>query len=330
MNFGNENLLKLLIAVVPLFAYFFYKAYKILANYDRFMDAKTKGKLLFSVSWTRAIIKYLCYFVAFIFFVIALARPYGAPIKSDEQVKGIDIMVLLDTSESMFAVDLKPNRMEIVRQGLKGFLNLLDGDRIGIIAFEQDTFVQCPLTLDYETVDLILDNIYPGMLPKEGTAIGDAIKEGVQRLIDKGAKSRVLLLITDGENLSGISPIDAARLAQKEGIPIYAVGAGTEQGGPMPDGQDAFGRVYYKTYNGQVVITKMDDSELKQIAGITGGKYYSAIDPNAFQNIKADISNMTKNDTKTKSIENYEQNYYIFLFIGILLFIAAHIITIKK
>jgi len=330
MNFGNDGLLKLFIIAIPLFAYFFYKIFRIISNYNSFMDAKTRGKLLFSVSWTSAIIKYSCYFAAFIFFIIALARPYGAPIKSDEEYKGVDIMVLLDTSESMTAIDVKPNRMGVVKQGLKDFLNLLSGDRIGIIVFEKDTFVQCPLTNDYETVDMILDNIYPGMLPVEGTAIGDAIKEGIQRLIEKGEKSRVIILVTDGENLSGMPPIDAARLAQKEGIPVYTVGAGTQQGGPMPEGQDAWGREYYKTYNGQVAITRMDDSELKQVAGITGGKYYSATDPNAFRNIMNDISGMQKNDTKIKSHTKYEENYYIYLFIGIILFITGNILPVRK
>jgi Ca-activated chloride channel homolog len=189
--------------------------------------------------------------------------------------------------------------------------------------------VQCPLTTDYEAMDLILDGVAPGMLPKEGTALGDAIKDAVDRMEEKAEKSKIMILITDGESLEGMSPLDAARIAKGKGIRIYSIGVGTEDGGRIPEGQDVFGRIYFKTYQGQVVVSKLDDTALKQAADITGGKYYRVTQNNAFQSINSDIKFMEDNKTKIKKNIRFEENYTAFLYWGILLFILSHLIPVR-
>lgn len=329
MRFGNEDALKLYFIVVPLLLYFAYRLFVIFRNLRLFLDKKTGEKLLSPVSYPLAAAKYLLLFISLLLFVVAAARPFGKPLQTEEQVSGIDIMIVMDVSASMWAIDLQPNRMEVVKQGLKDFIDTLSGDRVGLIVFAGVDFVQCPLTTDYDAMDMMLDGVAPGMLPKEGTALGLAIKDAVDRMEEKAEKSKIMILITDGESLEGMPPQDAARLAKDKGIKIYAIGVGTVEGGRIPEGQDMFGRVYFKTYQGQVVVSKLDDTALKQVADITGGKYYRVTDENAFRNINSDIRFMEDNKTKIKKNIQFEENYTVFLYWGILLFILSHLIPVR-
>ncbi len=330
MKFANEDILKLFFIIMPLFVYFFYKIIIILKNYKKFFDEKIRKKFLIQISSEQIIIKYLLLFLSFIFFTVALARPLGEPVKSEIEFKGIDVMILLDVSLSMAAIDIQPNRMEVVKNGLKKFLNLLYGDRVGIITFSGIDFIQCPLTTDYDAVDMIIDGIYPGMLAKDGTYIGTAIKSAVERLIVDAGKSKIIILITDGENTGGLSPIDAAKFAKEKYIKIYTIGVGTKEGGKIPEGQDFFGRVYYKTYQGQVVISRLDDTELKKIAEITGGKYFRLTNAGAFDFIVKDIKNMEENQIKEEKVIKYKENYEKYLFTGLFLFLLSQIIPARK
>lgn len=330
MRFGNGEILKLFFIIIPLFIYFFYKIYVILKNYKKFIDTKIQSKVFYTVSPKKIILKNILFFLSFVFFIIALARPLGEPIKTEMEFKGIDIMILIDVSSSMAAIDIAPNRMEAIKKGLKEFLDLLTGDRIGIITFAGVDFVQCPLTIDYDAVDLIIDGLYPGMLFKDGTYIGNAIKSAIERLEIDAGKSKVLILITDGENTGGMAPLDAAKIAKEKGIRIYAIGVGTKEGGKIPEGRDFFGRVYFKTYQGEVVISKLDDSELKQIANITEGKYFRLTDANAFKSIVSDIKNIEENKTKVKKTIKYKENYQKFLLWGLIFYLISAAIGIEN
>ncbi|MEI7640626.1 MAG: VWA domain-containing protein [bacterium] len=330
MNFGNPKALWCLWFIVPLFIYFAWRIYGIVKTYNKFTNVKTRDRIFVTVSPIKTIIKYSLYFLAFVFFVIALARPQGKLLNDEREFSGIDIMVVADVSSSMGALDLKPDRMTVVKDGLKRFADSLSGDRIGMICFAGINFIQCPLTVDYEAFDLIADNIYPGMLAKDGTSIGDAIEYGIKRLLEKGEKSRIMILISDGENMYGENPITAAKAAAKENIRIYTIGVGTLQGGKIPDGYDAWGRPFFKIYNGQEVVTKLDDAELKQVAGLTGAKYYRVTDANAFAGINADIGNMEKNKSKEKQQRRFEENYWYFLIVGLLCFVLSLAVSVNK
>lgn len=330
MKFANEDILKLFFIIIPLFIYFFYKIIVIIKNYRKFLDEKIRRNFFIEISAGQVLIKYFLLFLAFVLFTVALARPLGEPVKTEIEFKGIDVMVLLDVSLSMAAIDIQPNRMEAIKKGLKNFLTLLYGDRVGIIVFSGIDFIQCPLTTDYDAVDMIIDGIYPGMLDKDGTYIGNAIKSAVERLTVDAGKSKVLILITDGENTGGISPFDAASFAKEKGIRIYTIGVGTKEGGKIPEGQDFFGRVYFKTYKGEIVISKLDDGELKKIAEITDGKYFRLTDANAFGSIVNDIKNMEENKIKEKKTVKYKENYHRYLLAGLLLFFLSYLIPARK
>ncbi len=330
MKFANENVFYLFFILIPVFIYFFYKIIIIIKNYKNFFDEKIRNKFFIQISESQILIKYFLLFLSFIFFTIALARPLGEPIKTEIEFKGIDIMILLDVSSSMAAIDIQPNRMEAVKKGLKNFLNLLYGDRVGIITFAGVDFIQCPLTTDYDAVDLILDGVYPGMLAKDGTYMGNAIRSAVERLIIDAGKSKILILITDGENTGGISPIDAAKFAKEKDIRIYAIGVGTKEGGKIPQGQDFWGRTYFKTYQGEVVISRLDDTELKKITEITNGKYFRLTNAGVFNSIVNDIKNMEENKIKEKKTVKYKEDYQRYLLFGLLFFLFSHIIPGRK
>lgn len=328
MNFGNEKALLILIAVVPLCAYLGYRVFKILSAMHGFADKNTAANIMTPVDYRLAAFKYILLFAAAALIIIALARPQGKPIPFVNEASGIDIMIAMDVSSSMGAVDMQPNRMEVVKKGLRDFINSLAGDRVGMMTFAGVDFMQCPLTLDYETLNLIIDGLYPGMLAKDGTALDASIRSSVDRLQSKGGKSKILILITDGENTEGGDPIAAAKYAAEKGIRIYAVGVGTKEGGKIPEGRDAWGRVYNKIYKGQEVISRLDDKELRQIAGITEGRFYRITDAGAFRKIKDDTYLMEKNKSKKEQIK-YEENYTIFLLWGLILLILHYALPVR-
>lgn len=329
MKYGNQEIFRLLFILVPVMLYFIYRLVIIFINLRRFLDKKMTEKVLYPVSYVQAGVKYALLLLSLILIVIAAARPLGKPIEQEQELNGIDIMLVLDVSSSMFAIDLQPNRMEVVKQGVRNFIASLAGDRVGMIVFAGVDFVQCPLTTDYEAVDLIMDGVNAGMMPKEGTAMGQAIKDAVDRIEEKAEKSRIMILITDGESMEGMSPIEAAKIAKEKGIRIYTIGVGTEEGGRIPEGQDVFGRMIWKAYQGQAVVSRLEDAVLKQVAGITDGKYYRVTDRGAFASINEDIKRMEDNKTKVKKNIQYEENYTAFLYWGILLFVLSHLIPVK-
>ncbi|MFP4465593.1 MAG: VWA domain-containing protein [Candidatus Goldiibacteriota bacterium] len=326
MKFGNEEAFRLFFILAPLFIYFGYRIFRVLRNLYGYTDKSIRERLFGGVSAPLIIIRNIFLAAAFVFFVIAAARPWGDPVKTHMEYGGIDIMLLMDVSDSMGAVDLKPDRMSVVKDGVASFIDGLYGDRVGIMVFSGDYFIQCPLTVDHAAVKMMVESLEPGMLEKGGTAIGDTIKAGIERLKEKGGRSRIMILISDGENTAGSSPQEAARAAKEEGIRIYTVGAGTTGGGKIPEGKDLWGRTVYKIYRGKEVVTKIDDGELKKTASIAGGKYYRLDNRKGFRGIIKDISALEENETRKKEYIKYEEGYAGWLLWGMIFFVLAHII----
>ena len=325
MRFGNPEVFRLFFIVVPLLAYLGYRTYRALQNLGLFFDRATAPKMIRPISGRMTAVKFALTTAGVVLIIVALARPWGKPIKSETNVSGIDIMIAVDVSSSMAAEDIRPSRMEAVKGALRDFSSSLNGDRVGMITFAGVDFVQCPFTLDYDAYDLIIDSLSPGMLSKDGTAIGNAIKSCVERMVEKAGKSRVMILITDGENNTGIAPVEAAKLAKENNIRIYTIGAGTARGGVIPEGQDMFGKTIHKIYKGEEVVTKLDDSELREIAGITGGAYHLITDANVFGSIRNDIRNMQENSTKKEQM-SHEENYAPWLLWGIIFFVLGQVL----
>lgn len=244
--------------------------------------------------------------------IIALARPQTYASGQNVYTEGIDIAMLLDISGSMLAEDLKPNRLEAAKKVIDEFIDGRTSDKIGLVIFAGQSFTQCPLTIDYSVLKGLLKQVKSGMI-EDGTAIGNAIANGVNRLKDSKAKSKVMILLTDGVNNRGeVDPITAAQIAKEFGIRIYTVGVGTKGEAPYPV-QTPFGKRY------QMVPVDVDEGTLQKIATITDGKYFRATSTKKLEEIYKQIDKLEKTQIKVTSYRNATELFYNWAGLGIIL-----------
>jgi Ca-activated chloride channel family protein len=244
--------------------------------------------------------------------IIALARPQDFQTGENIYTEGIDIAMVLDISGSMLAEDFKPNRLEAAKKVIDEFVRARTSDRIGLVVFSRDAFTQCPLTVDYTVLRNLLTDIKTGMI-EDGTAIGNAIANGVNRLKDSNAKSKIMILLTDGVNNAGeIDPVSAAKIAETFNIRIYCIGVGTRGEAPYPV-QTPFGIRY------QMVPVEIDENMMKEISTITKGQYFRATDNKALKEIYETIDKLEKTKIEVTSYRSASELFYPWLFGGLLL-----------
>jgi Ca-activated chloride channel family protein len=242
--------------------------------------------------------------------IVGFARPRTSSQGENIYTEGIDIAMLLDISGSMLAEDFKPNRIEAAKQVASDFIDGRATDRIGLVIFAGQSFTQCPMTTDYRVLKGLLRQVKPGMV-EDGTAIGLAIAQGVNRLKDSKAKSKVMILLTDGVNNRGeIDPITAAQIAQTFGIRIYAIGVGTIGEAPYPV-QTPFGVRY------QNVPVDVDEKTLQKIAEMTSGQYFRATNNRSLKAIYNEIDEMEKTRIEVKAYRSYTEMFYTWVFAGL-------------
>ena len=247
--------------------------------------------------------------------IIALARPQSFTSGENVSTEGIDIAIVLDISGSMLAEDFKPNRLDAAKNVIDEFVEGRISDRIGLVIFSREAFTQCPLTIDYNVLRNLLLDIKSGMI-QDGTAIGNAIANGVNRLKESDAKSKIIILLTDGVNNAGeVDPISAAEIAKAFGIRIYTIGVGTRGEAPYPV-QTPFGIRY------QMVPVEIDEDMLTQIADITGGQYFRATNNRALQEIYDKIDKLEKTKIEITSYKNASERYHAWLWSGLLLLLV--------
>lgn len=244
--------------------------------------------------------------------IIALARPQTFSSGQNIYAEGIDIVMDLDISGSMLAEDLRPNRLEAAKNVIKNFIKERTSDRIGLVIFSREAFTQCPLTIDYNVLTNLLSQVKTGMI-EDGTAIGNAIANGINRLRDSKTKSKVIILLTDGMNNAGeVDPMSAAQIAKTFGIRIYTVGVGTRGEAPYPV-QTPFG------LRTQMVPVNIDEAMLKKIADETDGKYFRATSTRALKNIYDQIDKLEKTKIEVTSYRNAKEMFGSWLSIGLML-----------
>lgn len=250
--------------------------------------------------------------IAVAFLIIALARPQNFQSGENIYTEGIDIAMVLDISGSMLAEDLKPNRLDAAKDVIDEFVQARTSDRIGLVVFARDAFTQCPLTVDYSVLRNLLNDIKSGMID-DGTAIGNAIANGVNRLKESKAKSKIMILLTDGVNNAGeVDPISAAQIAKTFNLRIYTIGVGTRGQAPYPV-QTPFGTRY------QMVPVEIDENVLKEIAKITEGEYFRATDNKKLEEIYETIDKLEKTKVEITSYKNAKELYYSWLGGGVIL-----------
>ena len=254
------------------------------------------------------------FIVALLLMIVGFARPQISSLDKDITVEVIDIVLVLDTSSSMLAEDFKPNRLEAVKDAAKEFIKNRSGDRIGLLVFGKDTFIQCPLTIDYSVLNNLLSEVTV-MEPKyDGTAIGVAIANGVNRLRNSDSESKVIILLSDGSNNVGsIDPISAAKIAKEYNIKVYTIGAGTNQSITQIPGRG-------------FVRNEIDEDTLKGIAEVTNAKYFRATDKKSLSGIYREIDNLEKSEITVSYFSSYQEIYIWFLIIGFFLLIISEVL----
>jgi len=255
-------------------------------------------------------------FLALLCIVLGLARPQSATSDYEVETEGIDIVIAMDISGSMLAEDFKPkNRFMVSLEEAKKFIQARPNDRIGLVVFASQAYTQCPLTLDHDVLISLIDEVRMGVV-KDGTAIGLGIATAINRLKDSEGKSKVIILLTDGENNAGnLDPITAAELARSFGIKVYAICIGKGGLVPFPIDDPIFGKRYVQAE------VKIDEKTLKRISDITDGVFFKAGDPQALEQAYRKINEMETSEIKVKEYSSYKELYHYYLIPGILFFL---------
>ncbi|HTR82193.1 MAG TPA: VWA domain-containing protein [Bacteroidota bacterium] len=302
MMFANKGFLFLLLLVPAISAWYYFR--------NKYRESDIRFSTLMPFAETPSTRKerfrhlpFILRMIVLTLLILALARPQSTSHGENVYTEGIDIVIALDISGSMLAEDFQPNRIEAAKAVAQDFINGRTNDRIGLVIFSSKSFTQCPLTLDYGVLKNLLKPIKTGMID-DGTAIGLGLANAVNRLKDSKAKSKVIILLTDGVNNMGeIDPITAAQIAASFGIRVYTIGIGTIGEAPYPV-QTPFGVRY------QMIPVDLDEKALSKIAEITGGEYFRATDNATLKKIYKEIDHLEKTRIEVRSYRRYTELFY--------------------
>ena len=292
---------------------------------NRFGDPRMLAQLMPHYSRAKGWVRIILFTLAFFFFVIGLARPQIGAKLSERQTKGAEIMICLDVSNSMLAQDYTPCRLERAKLAISSLVDKLHDDRIGLIIFAGSSFVQLPVTTDYVSAKMFLSSIDAGSVPVQGTAIGDAIHTAMKSFSAQSEKSRVIILISDGENHED-DAVAAARDAAQAGIRIYTVGVGSAAGQPVPvDGE------LLRDKDGNIVVSRLDEKTLRQVADAGGGAYIQAGNEEFGLNpIINDIRAMEGELFSSVVFEEYDEQYMYFFAIALILLVIEMLVGERR
>ena len=315
MKFANPYLLWLLVLVVPMIAYYIYRALQGGAAIRISSVAGVRKAPRTWRYWFRHL-PFVLRCAAFVSLVVALARPQDIEEQSRTNAEGIDIMLSIDISGSMLARDFKPDRITAAKEVAGEFIADRYGDRIGLAVFAGESFTQSPLTTDKSTLQTMLARVRSGVV-EDGTAIGNGLATAINRLRESDAKSKVVILLTDGVNNRGeIAPLMAADIAADMGIKVYTIGVGTRGKAPYP-AVDMFGNMTF-----QMADVEIDEETLEGIASRTGGKYFRATDKAKLKAIYDEINQLEKSKVEVTDLTIYHEQYLPLVLLAIALLLV--------
>lgn len=292
---------------------------------SRFGDPDMIARLIVSLDPGLRLLKRILLVAAVFFMVIGLCQPHFKTREITVERKGTDVIIAIDVSHSMLAKDISPTRLDKAKLELESLIDRLKQDRVGIVAFAGEAFIQCPLTLDRSAVKLFLQTLNPDIIPTPGTMIGKALDVSLKAFMDKEKGNKTIILLTDGED-QGSEPLKAAKRVADEGIHVFTIGIGTADGSTLPGVSGA-----KRDRAGNTVISRLDEKLLKEIARLTGGKYYRStrgdIESAA---IEREIRLLGQKGLRSdKSIE-YDENYQVFLVLALLCLLIELCIPERK
>ncbi len=297
----------------------------------RFADANLLASVSQPISTGKALFKFLLYRLAFAFLVIALVNPRIGSKVGEGKSQGINLMVCLDVSNSMMAEDIKPNRLSRAKRAIEQLVDELHGDKVGIIIFAGDAYVQLPLTTDYGAAKLFLSTVGPDMVPTQGTAIGKAVDLAVQSFdFEKQDEAKAIILITDGENHED-DAVSSAQYAADNNIKVYTIGMGSEQGAPIPVIKRGKQVDFKKDKDGQVVVSTLNQDALAQVAAAGNGLFVRASTRDAgISGIVKELEKQNKSEFDSVVYLDYEDRFQVFLGLALLLLLVDVFITEKR
>lgn len=312
ITFKNPELLWLLLVVPAMIGWYVWRLQKDRAQL-RFSHTGHLTDLPITLRQRLVHAPLVLRMLAFATLIVALARPQSSSSWQDITSEGIDIIISMDISGSMLAEDFKPNRLEASKKVALNFIEQRPNDRIGLVVFAGESFTQCPLTTDHSVIQNLFQEVKNGMI-EDGTAIGMGLANGVKRLKDSEAISKVVILLTDGENNAGsIAPLTAAEIAKEFGIRVYTIGVGTIGTAPFPM-TDVFGRKVYKDME-----VRINEDLLTQVAEMTGGRYFRATDNASLKKVYEEIDQLEKSKIDVTEYRKRKEEFLPLVLIGLLL-----------
>ncbi len=329
-RFAHSEYLHLLY-IIPILMVALWYLYR---KQSKLLESFTNKKLLKILSPERSSNKFyvrsILVLLILALLILSLANPQIGTKYEEVKQTGIDVFILLDVSLSMKAEDIKPNRIEAAKHSIGMLIEKLRGDRIGLVVFSGAAFVQFPLTTDYAAANLLLNAISFNTVPQQGTAIAEAIRTATKSFREDAKTEKVIVIITDGEDHEG-DITSAVNDATEKGIKIYTIGMGSQSGVPIPLGNQS-GQAAYKTDNqGNIVLTRLDELTLQQIANDGNGKYYHGTSGgNELEAIYNDLSKLEKTEFGTTRVTDYEDRFYYLLAPAILLLLLEFFFTEKR
>ena len=330
VRYTHPEMFYLFIPLTLVLIWYAYQGRKLRMGLEALGTSSIKKFLLNRVKHSSIRLRSRIFILGIIFILLASAGPQIGMKLTELTRQGVDIFILLDTSTSMNAADVKPSRMEKAKYELGRLLNNLEGDRAGLIAFAGSAHLHCPLTEDYSASRLFLNMMDTGLITTQGTDLAAAIQLALDHIEEDDEKFKVFVLVSDGEDHQG-EAITLAEQARDLGIIIHTLGVGTPAGGPIPIYDDKGKRIEFKkNRSGQVVTSTLNESTLDEIARITGGIYIRVGNQvNAITPLLNEINQMEKRELKSHVFSQYEDRYQVFLIIGLLLFLAEFVIPTR-
>lgn len=331
IKFQHIEALYLLLLIVPMIAVFILFMFWRKSALKKFGEWNLVRQLSPMQPRWKHQIKFILFLFAFLFAVIGLANPQFGTNYQKVKRNGVDIFIALDVSRSMMAEDVKPNRLDRATRFISKMLDKTENDRVGLIVFAGQAYMQMPLTSDYSSAKMLLKNVNTNMVPTQGTVIAEAIRMAQSSFIQGEDKHKALVIITDGEGHDDDAET-AAQEAAKNGIIIHTIGVGTSKGAPIPVANSSGSVDYKKDSDGNIVLSKLDETSLQKIASFANGHYYnlSSSGNSELDDLMNQIGNMEKKELQSGEFTNHASTFQIFLGIALFLLIIEFLISERR
>lgn len=322
-RFADPEYLVLLAVIPVLAAVFIYRRIRQRKAIRNFGDPDLLAQLMPNVSRIRPIVKFAMLSFALLLVIVVLARPQFGTKAQEVKRQGIEVMVVLDISNSMMAQDVQPNRLEKAKQVLSRLIDQMKDDKVGMVVFAGDAFTQLPITADYVSAKIFLQSISPKLIARQGTAIGSALELAVKSFTPNDQTSKAIILITDGENHED-NAVEAARMATDKGVVVHVIGMGRPEGAPIPiDGSMSF----WKDNQGNVVVSKLNEQMCQDISAAGNGIYVRADNTNAaYRAVSSELDTLAKSELSATVYADYNEQFQSFAILALLLLIIEYFV----